>query len=443
MPVPKHTPSTYSPSRYRALAITMVFVAVLLWVAIAVLSGGRSPASQRMPVLLPPATGQQAGDQPGTQPGAGSASGGAVAEPPAAASDTTDPAQSDGQPDDQPAPDPDDPDPDDPDPGPQVPVGGNGQLAPNPTSPVCLPSCVAPVDLHPIETPQGNPAANVGIAGSDTAGCSVDCITRAQAFLVDGSTDVMVEVETHTQSFIKIYVDDQSPAVTPAGRPYFPGIQAVAHTTGDLDTEFSATITELKHDTTYWFVVTATDQQARSTDVTGTITTPFIEPDDDDVEVVFTGIDLWYDGDHGSNKGELDFEWHIGSTVIGGNGTYHRGNGSHIDLGDQTNSWAHVDLEGAVPPIQLYGVEHDPTGVTDFCSAGGITHAPGKSESCGMSWNSIVPYSPTLAEIAELPLCDSFPLDDEFDGYRCAIVGTHESGNGIPEFTAVIAFLLF
>jgi len=54
-----------------------------------------------------------------------------------------------------------------------------------------------------------------------------------------------------------------------------------------------------------------------------------------------------------------------------------------------------------------------------------------------------VPYSPTLAEIAALPLCNSFPLDDGFDGYRCAIVGTHESGDGMPEFTVVMAFRVF
>ena len=34
-------------------------------------------------------------------------------------------------------------------------------------------------------------------------------------------------------------------------------------------------------------------------------------------------------------------------------------------------------------------------------------------------------------------------LDDRFDDYRCAIVGTHESGNGMPEFTVVMAFRLF
>ena len=345
------------------------------------------------------------------------------------------------------ATDPAQPEPPQPDPQPQVPTAGDGLVAPPTPIPTCDPTCVAPVDLHPLHPQRATPNAAGQLAGGDTAGCSLDCITRAQVFVTDngngGRSDARVEVDTHTPAFIEAFMHNSPPAVDEYGLPWFPGVQPVGHSVGDLDTSFSATGFALPGDAHYWVVVRATDDQGRRSAMTGEFATPFVEQDDDDVEVVFTGIDVWYDGDKGANKGELDFEWWIGDERIGGNGTYHRGNGSHIDLDGQVNSWAHFDLGGAVPPIRIFGIESDPNG-GQFCTAGDPPfESGGSSDNCGLAWNLSVPYSPTLAEIAALPLCNAFPLDDRFDGYHCAIVGTHESGNGMPEFTVVMAFRLF
>ena len=322
---------------------------------------------------------------------------------------------------------------------PQVPVGGNGDLAPTPTTgpPSCDGSCVAPVDLHPFEVEIGRTPAGIGLANSVPGGCSAECITRAQVFQSDGTTDVDIEVETHTPAFIAIYVDDEEPHVTDDGRPYFPGSQPVVNTHGDLDTWFADTLTGLNEQTEYWVIVRATDADVRSSYVVGSVVTPYLG---NDVLVAFVAIDILYDGDHGRNKGELSFGWWADADRLGGNGEYERGDGSRIDLSDQNATVGVYDFTDGGPTLQVRGVENDPRGSLRFCDTVGTPPGYGTDEDCGLAWNSTLPFAPTLDDIAGMADCSVFELGELYDGWVCTRMTTVESHSGIPEFSVVVAF---
>lgn len=325
-------------------------------------------------------------------------------------------------------------------PEPQVPIGGNGDLAASPTTepPSCAGLCVAPVDLHPLEVEIGRTPAGIGLANSEPGGCSTECITRAQVFQSDGTTDIDIEVETHTPAFIAIYVDDEEPHVTDDGRPYFPGSQPVANTHGDLDTWFTDTLTSLTEETEYWVIVRATDADVRSSYVVGSVVTPRI--DDDVVVVAFASIDILYDGDHGRNKGELSFAWYAGLDQVGHNGEYKRGDGSRIDLSSQDNVGVFELTDGELPTLQMRGVENDPRGSLRFCDTAGTPLGYGTDEDCGLAWNSTVPFAPTMDDIAAMADCSVFDVGELYDGWVCTRIATVESHGGIPEFSVVVAF---
>lgn len=329
------------------------------------------------------------------------------------------------------------------DPEPQVSVGGNGDLAPNPTlpPPTCDGGCVAPVDLHPIEQPAGRTPANLQLQANASDGCSIDCIARAQAFTAALTTEVVIEVETHTLATIKVWVDDEAPTLTNSGHPYFPGLQPAGQTTGDLDRYFTTTLTELDEETEYWVLVIARDEQDRITEFVGSVVTPRI---DDDIELAFAAIDVIYDGDKGNNKGELTFNWNVGLDVIGRNGEYHRGNGSRIDLSDQTNSYGRFDLgDGELPLLQVRGLEKDPRGSLEFCSGGDDVGGYGTNDDCGYAWNSTWPAEFTIAGVSTMADCEVFDVADDFDGWQCTRIATTGSHSGIPEFSVVVAFRVF
>lgn len=329
--------------------------------------------------------------------------------------------------------------PDDPS-DPQVPVGGNGDLAPTPNTgpPSCNGQCVAPVDLHPFEVEVGRLPTGIGLANAVLGGCSAECITRAQVFQSDGTSDVAIEVETHTAAFIAIYVDDVEPHVTDDGRPYFPGAQPVANTHGDLDTWFADTLTGLEEETEYWVIVRATDADVRSSYVVGSLVTNRI---DNGVVVAFAAIDIIYDGDHGRNKGELTFEWYAGADRVGRNGEYERGDGSRIDLSSQDNVAGVFDLaDNTMPLLQVRGLERDPRAFDGVCTAGYIPDGAGSDDDCNFAWNWTLPYAPTLEDIATMADCSVFDLGDLYEGWVCTRIATVQSFGGIPEFSVVVAF---
>ncbi|MEQ1873094.1 MAG: hypothetical protein ABL953_05140 [Ilumatobacteraceae bacterium] len=326
--------------------------------------------------------------------------------------------------------------PDDPS-DPQVPVGGNGDLAPTPTTepPSCDGQCVAPVDLHPFEVEVGRLPTGIGLANAVTGGCSTDCITRAQIFQSDDTTNIEIEVETNTPAFIAIYVDNEAPHVTDDGRPYFPGAQPVVNTHGDLDTWFADTLADLNEQTEYWIIVRATDTDVRSSYVVGSLVTPYLG---NDVVIAFAAIDIIYDGDHGRNKGELSFAWYTDLDEVGRNGQYERGDGSRIDLSHLDNvAGVFAMSDGAGPTLQMRGVERDPA---PYCTMGDINPGYGTNDDCGIAWNSTVPFTPTLDDIAMMADCSAFDLGDLYDGWVCTRIATSESHSGIPEFSVVVAF---
>ena len=435
--------------RARRVAVAFVLAALATWAAVLVARPGEG--DQPTAATDASITATTATDGSGRSPTGSDLSGSPAGEPegPEPGGDPeADPGpEADPDPDPDPEPDPDadpEPDPDpDPDPDPQVPQGGNGDLAPAPTSPppTCDGGCVAPVDLTPLSQDVGDPAANVAIAGTETAGCSIHCITRAQAFTHDdGTTDVTVEVVTRTPATIEVYIHTSAPQLTSAGRPYFPGVSAADHTVGDLDEFFSTTLTGLEEEWTYWIIISATDEDGRREYVTGNITTPRI---DDDVVVAFAAIDVIYDGDKGRNKGELTFDWNLGTEEVGRNGEYHRGDGSRIDLDGQDSSRVLFDVEGVLPVLQVRGLETDPRGGLEFCSAGPDQGGYGTDEDCGYAWNSTLPFEPTIDDISHMSDCDVFDIGELYDGYRCTRIATTASHSGIPEFSVVVAFKVF
>ncbi|MDP2292971.1 MAG: hypothetical protein Q8M22_17445 [Actinomycetota bacterium] len=443
--MPTHpTPASMLPavqrerSRNRRLAVGLLIAAAVIWAAVLLVTGSSSEQRRQQEGTVP-SPGLVTSDPQKMWDSSDQTAGSTVpADDPTAPGDEPQadpeaPADPEPQPDPQPDPDPD--------PDPQVPLGP-GDVAPNPTlpTPTCLPDCVAPVELHPFELDTSNTPPGIDVAGGEAAGCSVTCITDVSTWIWPGTTDIEIEVTTHTAAFVKIWIGTEAPGVTPAGRPYFPG-NPVAHTTGDLATWFSATLGDLEEDTKYWIIVTATDAQVRSHDAVGTVVTPVLL---DDVELVFAAIDIVYDGDHGRNKGELDFDWNVGSTEVGRNGTYHRGNGSRIDLSGQVNSYARFDLgDEALPLLQVRGLEQDPGRLLQFCSAGDQQGGYGTDDDCGFAWNSTLPMAFTIDDIEAMSDCDVFDIGDEFDDFVCTRIATTESHSGIPEFSVVVAFRLF
>lgn len=329
------------------------------------------------------------------------------------------------------------------DPEPQIPVGGSGNLAPTPTPPppTCDGGCVAPVDLHPIEQPSGRTPANLSLQANDVVGCSIDCITRAQVFTTALSTEVVVEVDTNTPATIKVWVDNEAPTLTNSGHPYFPGLQPVGQTAGDLDRFFTTTVTGLDEQTEYWVLVIARDAQDRITEFVGSVVTPRT---DDDIELAFAAIDVIYDGDKGNNKGELTFNWNVGLDEVGSDGEYHRGDGSRIDLSDQINSYGRFDLgDGETPLLQVRGLEKDPRGSLEFCSVGDDVGGSGTHNDCGYAWNSTLPATFTIANVGTMAGCEVFDVAEEFDGWQCTRIATVQSYGGIPEFSVIVAFRVF
>lgn len=430
------------PTNPRPTRRTTVAIIVTLWCA-ALAGAGLFLAAGDEPAVLPTTVTSSLPDDATTNTAAPAAA--TAATDPAADQPVADQPTGDTPAADEPAVDPDQPEPQ-PDPEPQVPVGAD-DLAPmpEPPPPTCDFECVAPVDLHPIEQEPGNPAAPLPVAGIDTAGCSLHCITRAQAFTFAlDSTDVDVEVVTHTPAKIEVFVSDQAPQVNDAGRPFFPGVRASDRTEGDLDEYFATALTDLYEETEYWVIVRATDAQGRSESVTGSVVTKHL---DDDVEVVFAAIDITYDGDKGRNKGELSFMWGVGLETIGSNGEYKRGDGSRIDLDGQTNSYARLDLDGSLQQLWVTGREKDPRQVgqgwdgchdewQEFTGAG-------TDDACGEAWNTTLSIQPTIADIEAMADCGAFDLGDEFDGFRCTRITTTQSHSGIPEFSVVVAFKVF
>lgn len=433
-------PINSRPNRRTTVAIIVTLWCAALAGASLLLAAGDDPAV--LPTAVTPTLPDDASTDASSSTAAPSADQ-SVADPPTDDEPTADDPAVDP---DQPV-DPDEPDPQpDPDPQPQVPLGAD-DLAPlpEPPPPTCPGDCVAPVDLHPIEQESGSPAAPLPVAGNDTAGCSVHCITRAQALTLElDSTNVEVEVVTHTPATIEVYVSDQAPQVSDSGRPFFPGVRPSDRTEGDLDEYFATTLTDLAEETEYWMIVRATDEQGRGESVTGSVVTRRL---DDDVEVIFAAIDIIYDGDKGRNKGELSFMWGVGLQTIGSNGEYHRGDGSRIDLDGQINSYARLDLDGSLQQLWVTGREKDPRQVGQGWSG---CHAEwqdftgaGTDDGCGEAWNTTLSIEPTIADIEAMADCTAFDLGDEFDGYRCTRISTVQSFGGIPEFSVVIAFKVF
>ena len=192
---------------------------------------------------------------------------------------------------------------------------------------------------------------------------------------------------------------------------------------------FVAPRTGLGEEWTYWIIISATDEDGRREYVTGNITTPRI---DDDVVVAFAAIDVIYDGDKGRNKGELTFDWNLGTEEVGRNGEYHRGDGSRIDLDEQDSSRVLFDVEGVLPVLQVRGLETDPRGGLEFCSAGPDQGGYGTDEDCGYAWNSTLPFEPTIDDISLMSDCDVFDIGELYDGYRCTRLQTNEPKTDTP-----------
>ena len=414
-----------SPRRVMAL---LIGVAVVGWAVVAVVVGGEASSSPRSPQPATATDPAPATSQVGDGTDAGpletvAPSGTAAVEPEV----TPEPQpETVPLPEAQPEPVPD----------PALPAGPD-QLAPLPQPAPCSQSCIAPVELAPIEVPVPVQPGGAAFAAAET-GCSTECITSAQAWVWPGTSDIEVEVTTHTPAFIKIYVDTKAPGTKPDGRPYIPG-SPMAATTGDLDLGFSATLAGLDEDTKYWVLIVATDEDVRSSYAIGTVATP---QSLDDVELAFAGIDVIYDGDKGSNKGELTFDWNVGDFEVGRNGEYHRGDGSRIDLAAQVNSYGRFDLgDGELPALQVRGLENDP-GI-GLCHNGGESGGYGTDDKCGYAWNSTVAATFNLDDIDAMADCEAFDIDERYDGWQCTRITTSESHGGIPEFSVVVAFRLF
>jgi hypothetical protein len=271
------------------------------------------------------------------------------------------------------------------------------------------------------------------------AAAPTECITFAQAWVWPGTSDIEVEVHTHTPAFIKVYIRTEAPGTMPNGRPYYGGSPTVA-TTGDLDTWFSTTLRDLDESTKYWILVVATDADVRSSYAVGVVETPQLF---DDVQLVFAGIDIIYDGDKGNNKGELTFDWNVGDLELGSNGEYHRGNGSRIDLASQVNSVAQQNLgDEALPPLTVRGLEKDP-GTLAFCQTSKGVNGHGHDNDCGYAWNTTDPGVFTIADIEAMSDCGVFEIDEIYDGWQCTRITTSEEGSGMPEFSVVVAFRLY
>lgn len=438
------TAPTTRPVHYlspRHVMAVLIGLAIIVWAVVAVVLGSGSSSSR------PPASTTNQWVAPG-QPTTDATTVYATPTVPAtsgeaAVADTTVAPQP--EPDPQPEPQPDttlpeaQPEPQ-PDPDPAVPTGPD-QLAPLPETPPlpCSKACLAPVELEPIDEPVSVTPGNPTFAAGEAGGCSTECITFAQAWVWPDTSDIEVEVRTHTPAFIKVYIRTEAPGTMPNGRPYYGGSPTVA-TVGDLDTWFSTTLRDLDESTKYWILVVATDADVRSSYAVGVVETPQLF---DDVQLVFAGIDIIYDGDKGNNKGELTFDWNVGDLELGSNGEYHRGNGSRIDLASQVNSVAQQNLgDEALPPLTVRGLEKDP-GTLAFCQTSKGVNGHGHDNDCGYAWNTTDPGVFTIADIEAMSDCGVFEIDEIYDGWQCTRITTSEEGNGMPEFSVVVAFRLY
>jgi hypothetical protein len=292
------------------------------------------------------------------------------------------------------------------------------------------------------------------LAGNESGGCSVQCITQAKVSYPAGdAADANIEIKTHTPARIAVFVSKQAPSTNDAGEPHFPGISPSATTGKELKTSWTAPL-ELEAGSKYHVIVMATDEKSRKQLQVGEFKTPDAPKADGHVDenewwsMTFHKIYVDFDGDdHG--RGELSFRFEVDGEVQPQLALGERKIHSNrvIDLGTSRSTEVSAQIldpdgnlhDGFLPSFRVQGWERDWDGLVEFCDMGrGLTQADwDRYPACDMKTNTA---GSGLVPVSQAQSCADLGFFGEFADRRCVFVETVDHGDDFPRFKVLVSY---
>lgn len=269
------------------------------------------------------------------------------------------------------------------------------------------------------------------------AGCSVQCITSALLSAGDDYSERELSMTTNTPAQMQLSASTEAPTYAD-GVPSFDHADAWANSGLEYTTDWATTLTGLAADTTYHVIAQATDAEGRTSYRVGQVHTAAAPTYDVLFSVV--SIHVLYDGDHGSNDGELSFRWRVGDAEAGTRGEHKVADGSTITFPEGASHYWVADVAGFMPTVYVAGFERDPDGLVEFntCPAG-TPDSDGWNETCDAKWNVASSGLVTVDAVEGLALCTDLGAGENWAGRRCMELETPEVNGGYPKFTVLVA----
>jgi hypothetical protein len=297
-------------------------------------------------------------------------------------------------------------------------------------------------------TTSGGPSGGFS-ADHSLGGCGTQCITKAWATSVPGSSDLELEVDTTHDAAIEVWASTAAPTYgqLPNGKvfPTYPAVTPTASTNGQRQSSFATTLTGLAEDTFHTILVHATDSDGRRSFRIGSVRTGF---DTKTVQVTFhdvwvhhqprESIELWFDVDGADGTSVYPTgQMTTGLVDLGSPGT--------IKLSTENGGFRYFvsDFTGPYHPlVQVQGYARNDGGQWNCPPVVGIrSQLDGYIlDDCDTTWSTAA--SGIGGTMDDLEDCMALGVIGIQPGDRCLRVTTGDNlpGNGYARFDATVSF---
>lgn len=286
-----------------------------------------------------------------------------------------------------------------------------------------------------IRTPQGQPSNDLAANG----GCTFQCITMG---VVQATTDydrVNLVVATNVPTRLAVYVSIDAPGSV-AGSPVLP-TSALIESPNALAVNHSLPVSGLEGDTVYHVIVKAQDASGRIAHRVGQFRTS--PPPPARVEITIERIYLAYDGDPGSNKGEVSFVWgRYGTPGLGVLEVSRQRDGFEFAPSD-TNSWVvEVGPEAVLPSAGATVWEIDWDGVIETrCNEYTLGLVVGQEfvDACDARGNGAFAPAMTVQDLAGLQRCSTYGFIEGEDD-ACLLLTTVGGNEDYAQIKVLVSY---